>query len=82
MPRIITSSDLQRHIGSLASLVSKSWAIVTSRGKAKVVILPYFDDNDEAVEEYLEEYEIHCNANKLRERYAESDKSGLSDLKI
>ena len=82
MPKIITTSELQKNIGKLLQFVGNSWAIVTSRGKAKVVMLPYFDDNDEAVDEYLEAYEIQKNAPKLRKRFQESLDSGMSDLVI
>ena len=82
MPKIITTSELQKNIGKLLQFVGTSWAIVTSRGKAKVVMLPYFDDNDRAIEEYLEDYEISCNAEKLKKRWRESAESGVSDLVI
>ena len=58
MPRIITTSELQKNIGKLMQFVGRSWVIVTSRGKARGVILPYFDNNDEAVAKYLEAYEM------------------------
>lgn len=80
MPRIITTSELQKHIGKLLEFVGNSWAIVTSRGKAKVVVLPYFDHNDEAVGDYLENYEMYKNAKKLRKELQESYDSGPSDL--
>ena len=82
MPRIITTSELQKHIGKLMQFVGNSWAIVTSRGKAKVVMLPYFDDNDEMISEYLETYEIQKNAHKIRKRLEASRRSGLSGLVI
>jgi len=82
MPKIITTSELQKNIGKLLQFVGNSWAIVTSRGKAKVVMLPYFDDNDALLQDYLEDYEMHKNAKKLRKEFQESYDSGPSDLVI
>lgn len=83
MPKIVTTSELQKHIGKMLQYLSRSsWMIVTNRGKAKVVMLPYFDENDRAVEEYLEDYEIRCNIKKLKRRWQESADSGESDLVI
>lgn len=80
MPRIITTSELQKHIGKLLEFVGNSWAIVTSRGKAKVVMLPYFDANDKAIEDYLEDYEMHQHADQLKKELQASYDSGPSDL--
>ena len=44
MPKIITTSELQKHIGSLLTWVNKNFVIVTNRGKAKMVMLPYFEE--------------------------------------
>ena len=82
MSKIITVTDLQKNIGKLLEFVGRSWVVVTSRGKAKVVMLPYFDDNDASIEEYLEDYEMHMCAPHLKERYADSLKSGISDLAV
>lgn len=82
MPKIITTSELQKNIGKLLQFVGSSWAIVTSRGKAKVVMLPYFDQSDKAIEDYLEDYEMHRNAEKLKKEFQESYDSGPSDLVI
>ncbi len=80
MPKIITVTDLQKNIGKLMEFVSGRWTIVTSRGKARVVMLPYFDDNDASIEEYLEDYEMHLRGTDLRKRYVGSLQSGISDL--
>ena len=82
MPKIITTSELQKNIGKLLQFVGNSWTIVTSRGKAKVIMLPYFDDNDRSIEEYLEDYEISRNVENLKKRWQESAESGDSNLVI
>lgn len=82
MSRIITTSELQKNIGSLSSHTQKDYTIVTSRGKASVVILPYFEDNDEVIQEYLEIYEIQKNAKKLQKKYKRASQSEDSDLVI
>ena len=82
MPKIVTTSELQKHIGQLLNMVGNSWMIVTCRGKAKVVVLPYFDDNDGIIADYLEDYEMYRNAEALKKRWKESADSGISDLVI
>lgn len=82
MPKIITATALQKNIGKIAHLVSNGWTIITSRGKAKAVLLPYFDDNDASIEEYLEDYEMHCNGGALKKRYSDSMESGVSNLVV
>lgn len=80
MAKIITTSELQKNIGKIDKLAKV--IIVTKRGKGNTVMLPYFDDNEEAIEEYLEEYEMRQNKKALQKRYEDAAKSGLSDLKI
>lgn len=82
MAKIITTSTLQKTIGQLASYVSRSWVVVTNKGKPTVIMLPYFDDNEDAIALYLEDYEMNKNAEKLRAELRESEKSGVSDLVI
>lgn len=82
MAKIITTSHLQKTIGQLVSYVSHSWVVVTNKGKPTVVMLPYFDDNEGAIADYLEEYEMDKNRAVLQKRYRESVESGLSDLVI
>ena len=82
MAKIITTSQLQRTIGQLLAYVTQSWVVVTKKGRPTAVMLPYFDDNEDAVSEYLEEYEMHTNRDALKARYRESAKSGLSELVI
>lgn len=82
MAKIITTSTLQKTIGQLASYVSRSWVVVTNKGKPKVIMLPYFDDNEDAIALYLEDYEMNKNAEKLRAELRESEASGVSNLVI
>ncbi len=82
MAKIITTSQLQKTIGQLVSYVSRSWVVVTNNGKPTVVMLPYFDDNEDAIADYLEEYEMDKNRNILQARLKESSESGLSNLVI
>lgn len=82
MARIITTSQLQKTIGQLMAYVGRSWVVVTNKGKPTVIMLPYFDDNEEAIADYLEDFEMYKNAEKLRLQMKESEASGMSDLII
>ena len=82
MAKIITTSQLQKTIGQLMVYVGRSWVVVTNKGKPTVIMLPYFDDNEDAVAEYLEEYEMDKNRAVLQARFKASVESGLSDLVI
>ncbi|MFA5799682.1 MAG: hypothetical protein WC840_01845 [Candidatus Peribacteraceae bacterium] len=82
MAKIITTSQLQKTIGQLLSYVSQSWVVVTKKGRPTAIMLPYFDDNESAVADYLEEYEMDKNRVVLQTRFKESVDSGLSDLVI
>ena len=67
-------------IGQLLFYVTQSWVVVTKKGRPTAVMLPYFDDNEEAVADYLEEYEMNRNRDALKERYKKSKESGPSSL--
>jgi len=82
MPKIITTTQLQKTIGQLLSYVSNSWVIVTNKGKPAMILLPYFDGNEHAIANYLEDYEMHQNAPALRRKFQESLDSGISDFVI
>ena len=82
MPKIVTISELQKNIEKLLLWVGHSSVIVTNRGKAKAIVLPYFEESDDVIADYLEEYEMRKNAKKLRKKLQESLDSGLSDLVI
>jgi hypothetical protein len=82
MSKIITTSELQKNIGKISEYTQKSFVILTNRGKAKAVLLPYFDDSEESISEYLEDYEMMKKKNTLKKRYKDSQKSGKSSLVV
>lgn len=82
MATIITTTQLQQRIGEITASISKKSYIVTNRGEGKMIILPYFDGCDRLVEDYLEDYEMYSNKEKLQKELLESKKSGRSDLVI
>jgi len=82
MSKILTTSDLQKNIGMIAKDIDTSTFIVTNRGRAKMVILPYFDENEGELQEYLEAYEMQKNKQNLKKRYAESWQSGISPVQL
>ena len=82
MTKIITTSELQQTIGQVTEYASKSPVVVTNRGRAKLMILPYFDDNDDCVASYLEDFEMTRNKELLQSLYRDSAASGESDLVV
>ena len=82
MSKIISTSQLQKNIGKITEYTQKSFVILTNRGKARAVLLPYFDENDESIAEYLEDYEMTRNKNHLQQIFKKSEKSGHSSLVI
>jgi len=82
MNKIITSSQVQKKIGQLSNNIGKETYIVTVYGKGKIVMLPYFDGCMENMKEYMEDYEMLKNKDKLQKFYTESSESGLSSLSI
>ena len=84
MPAIITNSELQKNIGKISRSLGEEtpYIIVTIHGKGNMIVLPYFEKADKFVEEYLEDYVMWKNKNKLQKKYKESLESGESDLVI
>lgn len=82
MSTIITTTKLQQKIGEITANISKKSYIVTNRGEGKLIILPYFDGCDEVVEDYMEDFEMYANREKLIKEFKESVDSGDSDLII
>lgn len=80
--KIITTTELQKNIGQFSKDTMRKPFIVTSRGKAKLVILPYFDDNDDCINDYQEQYEMQKNKEALKKRYTQSLQSSESSLII
>lgn len=82
MTKIITATQVQKKIGELSHNIAETTYIVTNRGEGKIVMLPYFDGCDDSVMDYMENYEMIKNQEKLKTRYKESSKSGKSSLVI
>jgi hypothetical protein len=82
MTSIVTTTQVQKNIGKISQSIGDDAFIVTSHGKGKIVMLPYFDGCDENVSEYIEDYEMFQNHEVLQKRYKESAESGKSSLVI
>jgi len=82
MTDIVTTSEVQQKIGQISATIDKKSYIVTNRGKAKMVILPYFPEGQGVIEDYLEDFEMWMNRDELKKKYQESVDSGDSDLVI
>ena len=82
MYHIITITEMQQKIGEISLEIGKNPYLVTKHGKAKMVILPYYEDGSEAIEDYLEDYEMWLNRDALKEELRQSEASGLSDFVI
>lgn len=82
MSTIITTTQLQQKIGEITASISKKSYIVTNHGSGKIILLPYFDGCDEFIEDYMENFEIMLNKEKLEKKWKKSLDSGESDLVI
>lgn len=83
MTHIITTTQVQQNIGKIsADIAEMKTFIVTNHGQGAMVILPYFDGCDEGIVDYLEDYEMSKNKEKLAKRYAKSSKSGRGKIRI
>ena len=82
MTSIITTTQVQKNIGKISKSIEDEAFIVTSNGKGKIVMLPYFDGCDANVAEYIEDYEMRQNHEELQKRYQKSSESGASSLAI
>lgn len=82
MTKIITTTQVQQKIGELSQSIVQTNYIVTNRGEGRIVMLPYFDGCDENIAEYMENFEMAKNQQKLKEKYEKSLKSGKSSLVI
>jgi hypothetical protein len=60
----------------------KKACIVTLHGKPKMLILPYFEHGNAVIEDYLEDYEMWKNRNKICAKLRKSIASGISDFVI
>jgi len=82
MNKIINTTQLQQTIGKVAKDAENNPYIVVNRGKAKLVVLPYFDEGIEKIEEYFEDFRMQQNRDELKERYTTSSNSGSSDFVV
>jgi hypothetical protein len=82
MLKIITVKELQQKIGKISSSIGEAGYIVTNRGKAKIIMLPYFDGCENMIEDFIEDCEMYMNRENLEKKYKASMKSGPSDLVI
>ena len=80
MTYIIPQSQLQKKGSEITKKAHQAPCTIVNRGKGNVVILPYFEGNDEAVEDYWESYLMHKNKDKLQKELIKSKQSGHSDL--
>ena len=78
--KIITTTELQKNIWSISKGIEWNNYTIINRWKPRMVILPYFENNEEFINDYLEEYEMRKNEVNLKKELAESLASGLSDL--
>jgi hypothetical protein len=82
MTKIITATQVQQRIGELSQSIAVTNYIVTNRGEGKIVMLPYFDGCDENITDYMENFEMAKNKEKLQARYEKAYKSGPGSLVI
>lgn len=82
MTNIITTTQVQQRIGQISNSIETNVFIVTNRGKGRIIMLPYFDGCDENVMDYMEDFEMAKNAEKLKIKYSKSSKSGKGTLKV
>jgi len=80
--RIISTKQMQQKIGEISSKIRETAYIVTSHGIGKMVIIPYFDGCDEWIEDYMEDYEMMMNKDKLQKELKESLDSGIGKIRI
>ena len=79
---IISNSELQKKIGSISKNIDTEFYTVTTRGKPKMMLVPYFDEGRDLIDDYMEEFLLWKNRKMLKEEAEASLKSGLSDLEI
>lgn len=82
MAKIISTTEAQKKLCEIASNIDAQTYIVTNKGEGRMVILPYFDGCMDWIGDYLEDYEMMINKEKLQKKWKASSASGLSDLVI
>jgi len=53
-------------VGKISREIGEFYYTVLNRGVPKIVILPYFEGNEDFIDDYLERYEIEKNRTKLK----------------
>lgn len=79
---IITNTELQKHIGQVSKKVENDSFTITARGKPKMMLVPYFSAGSDMIDDYMEEYLLWKNKQKLQAQAQQSLDSGLSDLSV
>ena len=79
---IISNTDLQKHIGTISKKIENNFFTVTKCGKPKMMLVPYFSQGSDMIDDYMEEYLLWKNKEKLQVEGQKSLDSGLSDLMI
>lgn len=82
MTKLLTTSQVQQKIGKVSQEITETTFIVTNHGQGRIVMLPYFDGCDENIADYMEDFEMMKNREKLQARYKKSSKSGHGSLSI
>ena len=80
--KIISTTEVQKNIWTISKDIEVNNYTIINRWKPKMVLLPYFENNDDIIDDYLEQYEINKNSKNLKKQIQESLDSGLSDLVI
>jgi hypothetical protein len=79
---IITNTELQKHIGAISKNIVKDAFTVTARGKPRMMLVPYFEGCNDMIDDYMEEFLLWNNRQKLQKEAQDSLDSGLSNLTI
>ncbi len=79
---IISNTELQKHIGKVSKDIENDFFTVTARGKPRMMLVPYFSQGSDIIDDYMEEYLLWKNRQKLQAEAQQSLDSGLSDLTI
>jgi hypothetical protein len=79
---IITNTELQKHIGAISKNIEKDFFTVTARGKPRMMLVPYFEGGSDMIDDYMEEFLLWKNRQKLQKEAQNSLDSGLSNLVI
>jgi hypothetical protein len=67
--------DFQRNSANIAK--EKIPSFIMRRGKIEGILLPFFTECDDFIEEYMEAYEIHKNREALTKSLEKSEASGM-----